>query len=92
MSVAFSYKNTSLDVASLCSLDDSRRRFARSFIAILACRSFVELDYQPLHKPSRRNVAHAEVPGRIRDTARRQLAILVTEVHLPLNPPELEPH
>ena len=73
-SAALKSKELSLDVASLCTLEATRKRFPSKAIAILACKAFRELSYFPLHDPQPDNVAHAIVRGKIRDSAARKLA------------------
>ena len=78
---AFSSKDLSLDVASLCSIDESRSRIPHKFWAELRCKAFTERGYKPVHDPFENdprygtNLAHAKVPGRINNkTHQRELA------------------
>jgi len=82
---AFSYRDMSLDVASLCLLSETKERFPRSFIAVLICRSFIELGYQPEHAPRDDNLAHAIVPGRLSKASTRKISNNVEELHKPLS-------
>lgn len=84
-SAAFKSINLSLDVASLCSLEETRRRFRLKSVAVLRCRSFRELSYAPLHNPLPDNPAHAIVPGKIRDSAARKLSAAVLTLLDPID-------
>jgi len=93
-SAAFKQPDMSLDVASLCAVDDSRRRMPSHYWAVLSCRWFVDRGYRPEHRPivadaARRiseNLAHAEVPGKLKGKHPREIAALITDVYPPISP------
>ncbi len=83
-SAAFSYRDTSVDVASLASLDETRQRFSRSYVAVVPCFVFVEMGHHPEHDPEPDNIAHAIIPRRLSGKKPRRAAAAVVAVYPPV--------
>jgi hypothetical protein len=79
----FRTEDMSVDVASLASLDETRRRHPRRPIAITKCEWFIDLGHPPRHHPLPDNIAHAIVPGQLTKTEARKIANLIQVVHPP---------
>lgn len=75
-----SSKPLSMDVASRCSLEESRNRKPTWRLAVLPCKAFTDKGYQPVHAPIKDdpvdpdNPAHAEVRAKITRSHARALA------------------
>ena len=80
-SAAFDTKDLSVDVASLTSLQESHARKPDWYLGTVTCRLVRSHGYVPVHDPIvddpdlGTNLAHAIVPGRIRKSAARALAL-----------------
>ena len=85
-SAAFSSKNTSLDVAGLAPLMETRMRFPSKWIALFPCRVPTELGVPPIHDPLPDNRSHAIIPGRISGGKVRQIKGSIINIIGPLNP------
>lgn len=83
-SAPFRAQDLSVDVGSLCELLATRERFPTSYIAILACRSFVELGYEPRYDPRADNEAHGVVPGKLTKAHARRVRNEVIHLHPPM--------
>ena len=79
-SAAFSTIDMSVDVASLASLDETRRRFPKKRVAIFPCQAVITLGVNPIHDPLPDNSSHAIVPGRLSRGNARKLQSAVKAV------------
>lgn len=70
----------SVDVAGLCSLMESRKRFPTKRIAIFPCLVLYDAGAEPRHDPTPENIAHAIVPGTLSQSKARKVKAAVTSV------------
>lgn len=83
-SASFTYRDHSVDVASLAPLIESRERFRTSYIAIVACQWYLDVGARPIHEPLPWNNSHAVIPGRLSKTKARKVAARVRELYPPV--------
>jgi hypothetical protein len=84
-SAPFQTANMSMDVASLATLAETQRRFPESFIGVVGCSLFNELQYFPVFNPLPDNAAHALLREKMSKSSARKVAKGLKSLHPPVS-------